>query len=547
MRVGDKASPYGPWFEMDGKRAPIPSDFRGPQTDALASIISRIQHPALRARVADTVWLNDRKRRLAADAAVDALVELVAMIDAGTLKYRHEPTKVISRRSIDYVQRAIQIAWATTKAIPEQVQRAATMLAERCETQHDVSGFERIATLCLRFNILPSAEIANRAIALQSSATETYPITKRELYQLTAQALKAAGDEDGSTEARLQAAEMLVKMGEGMEQASAKAHWLMEAIRDLRTIPKTRERRKQLEAELRDLQRDALDEMGQFSVPIDIKPLIENTEQQFQGLSVGDALRQLALISRPREVADLRKEVDKIASEAPLSAMFGMTHVDSRDGKVISTSPGAATDGASSEDWYNRQICQNERLHRQLVVAGSFEPARRAITIANSIHERHFQAIVDLSPFVPSDYQHIFALGFARLLQGDFTSATFLLLPQLENSLRYVLQQVGSDPTMIQSDMVQEDRSLSALLEAERPALDRVFGEAMVSEIDRLFNLRAGPALRHELAHGKISTGHSHSTDIIYACWLMYQLTCVPLLGEDWDKVVGPSIESACA
>lgn len=158
------------------------------------------------------------------------------------------------------------------------------------------------------------------------------------------------------------------------------------------------------------------------------------------------------------------------------------------------------------------------------------------------LEERHFAPIANMSPFVPYGHEHLFALGFARLWQGDYASAAHLLIPQLENSLRYVLLNANRDSSKIKPDLLQEDRSLSGLLQWLRPQLEEVFGADLVNEIDLLFNYRAGPALRHEMAHGKMSAGACYHRSGIYACWLIYQLTCLPLI-RHWKDKVGPAIE----
>ena len=56
------------------------------------------------------------------------------------------------------------------------------------------------------------------------------------------------------------------------------------------------------------------------------------------------------------------------------------------------------------------------------------------------LDQSHFGPIVAMSPFVPADRTDLYALGFARYVNGDFISALHILVPQLENSLRYVLK-----------------------------------------------------------------------------------------------------------
>lgn len=74
----------------DGRRSAIPADFRGSPVDVLAQMAERAKHPVLRARLADTCWLLDRKRGRLAGVAVAAYVEIVKLVDAGTLRFRFE-------------------------------------------------------------------------------------------------------------------------------------------------------------------------------------------------------------------------------------------------------------------------------------------------------------------------------------------------------------------------------------------------------------------------------------------------------------------------
>jgi hypothetical protein len=148
-----------------------------------------------------------------------------------------------------------------------------------------------------------------------------------------------------------------------------------------------------------------------------------------------------------------------------------------------------------------------------------------------------------MSPFVPSSHAYTYALGFARFMQGDFVSAGHLLVPQLEHSIRYVLRSSGEDASKIMPDMLQEDRPLSALIEGMLPELDRIFTPNIVNEIGLLFSRRPGPALRHQFAHGKVGAGACFGADVIYACWFIYRLTCLPLFPH-WKEHVAPAIDA---
>ena len=69
-----------------------------------------------------------------------------------------------------------------------------------------------------------------------------------------------------------------------------------------------------------------------------------------------------------------------------------------------------------------------------------------------------------------------------------------------------------------------------------RPELAEVLGEPIVYEIENLFLLKAGPGVRHAVAHGLFSTGHFFAEDANYACWFIYKLCFIPLMGQ-WPEV----------
>jgi hypothetical protein len=70
------------------------------------------------------------------------------------------------------------------------------------------------------------------------------------------------------------------------------------------------------------------------------------------------------------------------------------------------------------------------------------------------------------SPFVPREFAGTFIRGFMRFFQGDFTSATYILMPLLENSLRHVLKTHGHDVRIFDdATQTQKDLTISALFE----------------------------------------------------------------------------------
>jgi hypothetical protein len=165
-----------------------------------------------------------------------------------------------------------------------------------------------------------------------------------------------------------------------------------------------------------------------------------------------------------------------------------------------------------------------------LVASGQIDAARHTILEQHFISEDVFVALLQYSPFVPSDLVSTFARAYARFFQGDFTSAIYIVTPLLENSLRHVLKSNGHDVTIFDdATQTQQDRTISSLFEQMRPELDSIFTPAVTADIVRVFLTKPGPYLRHALAHGLLNDSDPYGADAIYGCSLIFLLCLLPL------------------
>ena len=313
------------------------------------------------------------------------------------------------------------------------------------------------------------------------------------------------------------------------------ASFIMDAIQALVRLPNTKQRRQALRERLRHAQASVRDEMGAISTTIDLTEHVNHARRRVAGVTLAQALAEFAALAASPDPEELRDQARRIAEENPLSTIMPSTMVD-EDGKVLAKSPGLLGDESDTDIALHHLIAQQEGLRRQTAVQGLIEPARHFIQSEHPLDRRDLRPIAEMTPFVPADRVDLVTTGLARFFGGDFFSAVHILVPQLENSLRHILKHTGVDPSAIQSDMTQEDRTLSVLLDKEREPLEKLLSPPIVFEIENLFDFRAGPALRHQLAHGLVSADECYGTDSIYACWFMYRLYCLPLFPH-WEAV----------
>lgn len=547
FRLHDKAGAFGANMMFGNSRTPIPEDWLGEQTEHFFEILEEVEHPALRARLADVVWINDRKKGKAAAIAVMAYCECVEALLSGTYEDRFATDSEVSLEEVDLIERASQIHARSNKRtalMHERVSGLLSSLYANALNHVDVVPLNRIATLMSRYSLITMDQLAadmEAAAAAAKQNPESYPLAIRELWTLAAFAHGEAKRPNDERRCQLAGVEQTLKMAPQTGSSSGAAHWYRQAIGELRQIPGTEERREELRKEMRVLQEKSLEEMRSFEIPVDLSDVVSGTIEVFEKLTLPEGLKQFALLVRPNNAAQMRKEA--VESESGIAAMFASTHLDS-EGKIIAEVEGASLDGSPpSQDWIESKMIQHLQFTMDIAVRGQLEPARRFLAGEFPLSERHFHFIVQQSPFVPRHHAATFALGFARLMQGDMLSAGPILIPQVEHCLRHVLINSSTDTSKMRNDLTQEDRSLSTLLDTYRDELVAIFGEDIVLHIDLLFNRRPGPALRHEFAHGKVGDRSYADPAIYYACCFIYLLVCIPLL-SGWAQYVAPAIEA---
>lgn len=543
----DRGEVWGAMITMNGKRSSIPTDFLGDQNEELANVFSTATHPALRARLADLVWSNDRKKGAAAKAAVEAYCESAERLLSGEFKPLYQGEARASFDALHAVLRALQIAYLTSKK-GQVTDRVKQVFADLLEAARQEEGafvvFHRAVELGRYYELVDAATIAPviEEVATRGIGTK-YTMPVQALWETAAHLYETLSDEEGRQRCLKGALVQILAMRGQVGSAGAEAHWVFKALQALRHIKGMDDEEEKLEAELRRLQKASTKELGRFTYEVKAGEQRALVVDMFDKLDLPEALRDFALLCMSPSVEKLRADALASLKSAPLASLFGVEHMD-REGKPISKSPGASLGDEPDEAWFRNQIERHESIRRVHDVAGKIDPARTLINAKFGVGERHFLPVVGISPFVPSEQAHLMALGFTRFFQGDLMSSTYLLFPQLEACLRHILKLNGFDPVKRFDTDTEEDMNLGNMLERMREGLEATFGPDLVAEIERVFHTKPGLALRHQLSHGHISSAACFHPDIVYANWLIYRLTAAFII-DDWAEQVGPAIAAA--
>ncbi|MBW4455556.1 MAG: DUF4209 domain-containing protein [Nostoc indistinguendum CM1-VF10] len=314
------------------------------------------------------------------------------------------------------------------------------------------------------------------------------------------------------------------------------SHFLQHAVEAFRSIRGTREetvdakvRAEEVHRLLLQYQEETRNEMITSSHKTDISQLVEEARNHVRGKDFQDALFALTLLGAPTNVTQLQQQVQRQAREFVASHLFPVVMVNEM-GKVIARQPGSvlSSNPEEAEAATRFEMCRNAIYYQNLQAQAYIEPARYQINLEHSVRINDILSIVSHSPFIPPEREYLFAKGLYAGLTGDFFTSTHILVPQIENSIRYLMWRRGIITSGLDDSGIQNEHNLNSTL--YRPEIASIFDEDTLFDLRCLLVEHAGSNLRNRMAHGLITDGEFMSPLMPYIWWLTLRLCCLPIL-----------------
>ena len=515
--------PFKPLIEWGNRRSAIPGDFRD-HVDLLVLLSEEAEHRLLRARVADLVWLLDRKRGVRfANLAIEAYRQLPA-----------QPATWMEGERSNWM-RALQLAAGLGKAGAAHIAAMEAALLQAFDEAQD-DGEHRNAphwfSDALYRNNLARPQALHLAdklagIGRDMSAAGDLP-GARGSFERAGRWYKKADDAVNAVEMTVAMAESWADEAQqrlrGPTPSSAvAASYYEKAIQLLRSVPAKARRARNIAHRI-DVLRQAMNAAGEHAIGEmhiittkgpDVRAQIAEVRQAVKGKTAVDALLHLTAIYHGPAIAEHRASAEQRAQESPISALFSTTLM-SPDGRVIAARPGASVDDtadmqeaallASMVDYFAQTIMPK--------VAFLVQHALDEVRFEHALTLDDFVALARNSPLVPPERAYLFGKGLYAGYSLDFTTALHILVPQIEHLVRFHLQNAG-EHTATFIDGISDEMGLSSLIGREK--MVPVFGVDRTFEVRALFCDRHGPNLRNLLAHGLLSDGACQSNASVYA------------------------------
>jgi hypothetical protein len=528
------ATPFRPMWSSpaEGKRSLLPSDLTPKDVDVVRALAKQTSDPALRARLNDVLWemTNDHVAGSEAASCYGIVAEQLDLTDDWVFG-------IVSFR------RGLYLASKFGRDKDLFKDSASVLINAAKKAAKDPAKFHcsHLMHLLLRLGIGDPTEFAAISASMAADAKAKGDIYVAKAYwEVEADWQRRAKNTEAEKTARLAAAEAAVSEAENRaegESASflAAASLMSKAIEELRRAGATKERIGELRSRLNEWQEKSLSEFKTFSTEMDISKLVQGARDHVKGHDFPVAILKLAFGQPLAEQKEIREQVIRNAKQAPLVHMMGAAIVDQRGRPAAKKEGLFGLQGQAFEDALEAEsFSYAAQFNWPLRVEGFIEPAR--VQILNE-HKPTFEDllfVVQNNPFIPPGHEGIFLRGLHAGFHGDFIVASHLLTVQVENSLRYVLEENGVDISNLMSDGTQPVKVLGAIFGL--PATKKIFGEDLCFELRGCLIEKTGYDFRNRVAHGFVHEGECYSNAAVTLWWLVLHTCLMPIFQAIAEK-----------
>ena len=497
-----------------------------PYKDALHSVATEFEDQELQAIVADVLWvIRYEPYHKMGMLAIDAYLTSARLLEDSTNWY--DCTKRI--------ERALQIA-ARLGRNGKHFSDAIDYIEDLLDRLNASQAYQESGHL-LRLLLDFGEGDTSKCISIAKRLAESYQDSKdwesaRTGWQILARWHKRDKNKLEEQFSNLQAArtyehEAIAVMSLAEPRYIKAIHTLNCGVEALRRADAPKEEIDRVHALLLRYQREN-DSYSEFSYGIDVREIVENARHAVKGVPLQDSILIIAASFQSPSVKHLEELAKELQEKNPIQFMITKRMVDER-GRVVGKRPGKDLNNIDEIDITTRATMYEEAIRfQELNAFGVILPALRQINLDHRVVPSALLQIVTNNPFVPKDREEIFLRGLYFGLCLDFMPAMHLLVPQVENSIRHVLERSGVVVSSLNSQEIQEVLGLDNLL--RMPETKEILGDDLLFDLKGLFIERFGSNMRNRLAHGLLSDAESISLRSVYIWAILLRICCIPVL-----------------
>ena len=522
-----KGNPFVSSYQgPDGRRSFCAEDLTERDLMALKMISDSIDSPEFLARVTDILWVS-KKDPSAARAAIRA----------------YQAAAKRSKSPTDWMTYTLHLGRAARIACRKGFEvELSSVVSDIEDGVSEFGGNVSTGFLCQRLmNTLLSVKqgdpvhYASTASGLAKEHAKVLDWHKSMAYwEVAGQWYRLGKNDKDMRQCRIEAAECNVQNAlQGAESMGARfsATWLARGLEALRQAKASPERIMEIHRLLLEVQKRSLSEFSRQTINLDsLKGFLTNEEKaidatvrNFTGKCFQDAVITLAKASLLMNVEDLKAQHRKASKGLVFSNLIGSTSVDS-SGKVSDTMPpiGILNNDFDTEALRKTLVHQAITINIPIAVNWRIEPARHTIHQEHAVRLHDLRFLIECNPFVPNGHEGIWLRGLQAGFLGDWLVSMSLLIPQVEASMRHVLQGYNVVTSGLDSDGIQKEKDLNHLLWMKET--NDIFGPDIVFTLRSILTEGFGCNMRNDFAHGLLPEEGLYQPASVYLWWLLLHL-----------------------
>ncbi len=489
--------------------------FRDDDMRFFAEILSLIEHPKLKARVADILWFKIKNNTYGLEAIKAYCEKTITKNNWG-------------KEDRDCWVRAINLARKLRKQAKDHITYIENIFYKAFDEELEKSFILKLGSFLKDFELASqhTTQVAEKLADTGDSFMEKGRFTEA---KMSFEIAEFFYEKDGNSNKKFNMIEKQANAEIGPiarldtnEKYTLSGVYYERAIQILRRIPKSerennniKERIDQFRGLMQNSKKFAVNNIPCFSTNIDISKECKETLQKVSGKNLIEVLNYLTLHPFFSE-AKYREEAEKLQNST-LSSLFPKCYLSS-DGRVTHR---------SSADTIEDQMIMLYNPYTGYFCATIISPILQIIQEEHDITETELLEIINKSKYIPSARESFFLKGLMFGFNRDYISAVHILVPQVEHFVRYNLNQNGVQTTVLEDNGVEKEKGLSTLV--TDPNMESIFGKDLTFELSTLFCDPRSANLRNEIAHGLITIDRCKSHYSQYAWWITLKLVMMGL------------------
>ena len=140
------------------------------------------------------------------------------------------------------------------------------------------------------------------------------------------------------------------------------------------------------------------------------------------------------------------------------------------------------------------------------------------------VTENDWYDLLEDCSFIPKDRLQSYQLGLHNWFNRKNTIALPILMPQFENSVRFLIQNGGTDTSIYREKEQRQEEQPFDSKHLDHEIIKEAFGKDIVILLKILLTKKNGFSLRHKVAHGLIDDNHFFLSEVEYFFLLLLSL-----------------------